>query len=1812
MVTGEVLVQFKSTATAAEIRDFMDEAGATRLRRFPKIRAEHHRITHTSVEDAVTRFRGHRAVEIIEPNWIVQADAIPNDPQFHLLWGLQNTGQTGGFPGSDIRAVPAWDVETGSPSVIVAVIDTGVDIYHPDLAANIWINLGEIPGNKVDDDGNGWVDDVNGYDFFNLDADPTDDVGHGTHVAGTIAAVGNNSVGITGVAWNARLMALKFLGANGTGPISAAVEAIEYAIQMGAHVLNNSWGGTRFSSILQIAIQSANQQGIPFVAAAGNAGVSLESFTHYPASYDLPNVIAVASTTSQDALSPFSNFGPTKVDLAAPGSSIWSTRPGAEYGYESGTSMATPHVSGALALLRSEFPNMPGEQLRATLLSSVDAVPALEGFVLAGGRLNVARMLSGPDSIPPAPVASLVVHRVDSDRVVLRWTATGDDGELGRASRYDLRFDFGPIDESSFEFAQPAGMVPVPGPAGSTEEATVEGLRHETTYTFALKVIDEYGNASPLSNLASARTIGPPEISVTPASVEVSLQTGQKEERQVTVTNVAAEGTLEFSAASASPSPTATAQPFLVLDKGATDPRVGDPVADGRGGPDGFGYQWIDNDEIGGPSFQWTDIAATGSRISLEGDDAMSPFVPIGFLFPFYDNLYAYVRVSTNGFLSFSSGAADFTNQTLPNPSAPENMVAPFWDDLVFAGNSAAHAWGDGHRFIIQWSNVFHFTGGGPYTFQAVLHADGTIVYQYLTVGSPATSATVGIQNASRNDGLTVVFNNTYVHGGLAVRLHAAPGWLSVVPQSGRLAPGQSMPLTVRFDASRLPGGTYDAVVRLTSNDPVTPVADLTARLAVEGATDIAFASPSLGFFQIFVGASEVQPVTVSNEGILPLVVTSLQASPSVFEVEDVPFTLGPAETRDVEVRFRPTAPGTVQGVLTVTSNDPDEGIATVALTGTALLPPDVTVTPDSLHASLLTGESATRELSIGNTGASNLRWTVVPQNGNARSTVTVTLEPPLAQGVAPDGASSSGDPALTRTGSIAADLVNLDGVRVLFDGAHESSGTSGWSRLIGELTERGATVTRSTSPITPELLDGFDILWITDSQSTWLPSEVNATRDWLLTGGALLLEGDNAPSIPIFNTLLRAANARFRYQEVRGASGVTTRVHPHPVTRDVLRVNLDANLATLAGIVAPAVLLVEDLAGQASGAAIPVGAGRILAFTDEVFSDFHSSFADNQLLANQAFDWLSGMTWLRAAPSSGVTPPGGVSPVTVTMDATGIAGGEYAASLVVASDDPDEAERTVPVSLHVTGAPDLLVSPASLEFDTLYVAQNVTRELRIMNRGSDGLEVTEATIPLPGFTVSPSALSLAPLQSAVMSVTFTPDAPGERSTTLTIASNDPGSPAVVPIAAVVLVPPVIEVEPIAFVAAVPPGAQVVKTIRIRNTGGSDLRWTGPGSSGVPNLEVPWITLQPSSGAVPADQAVDVSVRIDAAELQSGHHSATVTLRSNDPANPTRVVEVLAHVGSVDAAEVDVDPNTLNVESRGRWAVARVELPSSYDPALVVASTVRWNGTVPLAEGTDVGIADFNGNGVPDLELRFSREAVEAVLQEGDSVPITIIGEIRDIIWFTGHDVIRVLRPRLVVPKGGELIPAGSSLRVEWVEPQGWGVDHADLTVSFDGGDTWRMLAEGIRGTTYAWTVPHTPTTRALIRVHLYDGQGMMGYDATDAAFTIQPTISAVETEAGASPAVHALHPNAPNPFNPMTWIRFDLARAGRITLQVVAADGRMVREWNEDLSAGRHRVRWDGRAASGSQVGSGVYFARLTVSGEAPFEASRRMIVLK
>jgi len=375
--------------------------------------------TGTDVQTAIREYQSNPDVLYAEPDYIISLSPdqavpaiqtgsplqilsiIPDDPFFSSLWGLRNTGQKEGTPGADINATNAWDLSTGSNRVIVAVVDTGVLYTHSDLSANIWTNPGEIPDNGIDDDLNGYTDDIHGWNFINDISDPLDDNGHGTHVSGIIGAEGNNGIGVTGVNWQVNIMALKFLDASGSGSTSDAIPAILYANANGASVISNSWNGPGNGTALKDAI---NASPAVVVCAAGNIDQynpvpNNDVAPQYPASYPSANIISVAATDNTDQLASFSHYGLISVDLAAPGTDIYSTYVDGNYVSISGTSMATPHVSGVAALVKSLNQSLTAVQIKQIIISTVDVKSSLSGLVNTSGRLNAYRALT---ATPPA------------------------------------------------------------------------------------------------------------------------------------------------------------------------------------------------------------------------------------------------------------------------------------------------------------------------------------------------------------------------------------------------------------------------------------------------------------------------------------------------------------------------------------------------------------------------------------------------------------------------------------------------------------------------------------------------------------------------------------------------------------------------------------------------------------------------------------------------------------------------------------------------------------------------------------------------------------------------------------------------------------------------------------------------------------------------------------------------------------------------------------------------------------------------------------------------------------------------------------------------------------------------------------------------------------------------------------------------------------------------------------------------------------------------------------------------------------------
>jgi len=387
MVADHVLVKLQPGKSKEDLQAMLEGYGISILR---ELTLPGHYIvslkapTLDAVPEALSVFAGEmELLAYVEPDYFSHITAVPNDSSWSNLWGMVKINATG-----------AWDTATGSTNVIVAVIDSGIDLTHPDLVSNLWVNVAEANGTTgADNDGNGYTNDVNGWDFANDDKNPADDVGHGTHCAGTIGAVGNNGLGVAGVCWRVRLMALKALGTGG-GTASDIAEAVHYAADKGAKIISASYGGSSYSDTEREAILYANSKGVLFVAAAGNDGANNDLYSVYPAGYDIPNIVAVAATDQADHLASFSNYGKTSVDLAAPGVAIYSTVPGGTNAeYSLGTSMAAPHVSGAAALLLSYKPSLTHLQLKQALLKTVDPVDELASKTVSGGRLNVRNLI---------------------------------------------------------------------------------------------------------------------------------------------------------------------------------------------------------------------------------------------------------------------------------------------------------------------------------------------------------------------------------------------------------------------------------------------------------------------------------------------------------------------------------------------------------------------------------------------------------------------------------------------------------------------------------------------------------------------------------------------------------------------------------------------------------------------------------------------------------------------------------------------------------------------------------------------------------------------------------------------------------------------------------------------------------------------------------------------------------------------------------------------------------------------------------------------------------------------------------------------------------------------------------------------------------------------------------------------------------------------------------------------------------------------------------------------------------------------------
>lgn len=426
-VPGEYVIQLKDPIAEKKIQLYADtlktQFHASEIRTLNNQLLVIKREAKENADQAIRQLQALPNVAVAEPNYIYELFASPNDPDYRKQWNINNAGQTDGWGrpgrfGLDIGAEKAWDITTGSKKVIVAVIDSGLNYNHPDIKDNLWTNETEAKGKTgVDDDNNGYIDDIHGYDFVNNDNDPIDDHGHGTHVSNIIGASGNQNLGMTGINWQVSIMPLKFATAEGKGNLEASIKAIKYAVKMGARILNNSWGNDRYSELLEAAIKETTAQNILFVAAAGNSSRDNDVKPIFPASLKVPNIMSVAGLDIHGYLGGFSCWGLNSVHIAAPGDSIyslWNDR----YREMSGTSMAAPHVSGVAALLLAKEPDLPALDMKERLMRTSVPLAGLRNKVMSAGMVNayfaLSNMAAPPDPFDPEAWENKIPRQISS------------------------------------------------------------------------------------------------------------------------------------------------------------------------------------------------------------------------------------------------------------------------------------------------------------------------------------------------------------------------------------------------------------------------------------------------------------------------------------------------------------------------------------------------------------------------------------------------------------------------------------------------------------------------------------------------------------------------------------------------------------------------------------------------------------------------------------------------------------------------------------------------------------------------------------------------------------------------------------------------------------------------------------------------------------------------------------------------------------------------------------------------------------------------------------------------------------------------------------------------------------------------------------------------------------------------------------------------------------------------------------------------------------------------------------------------------
>ena len=1313
----------------------------------------------TDVDQAVSTFARLREIRKAEPIYeksidgyermMEEAVIMPlttdaNDPQYPNQWHYNNTGQTGGTPGADISLPQAWNLETGDSQVIVAVTDGGIDVDHEDLAANMWVNTDEVPDNGIDDDNNGYVDDIYGYGFGDNTGDIAADL-HGTHVGGTVAAVTNNGIGVAGVAGGdgpgngVRLMSCAAFGAVGTGGFA---ETYIYGADNGAVISQNSWGYTSPGVFEQAVLDAIDyfiaeagydengdpvgpMQGGLVIFAAGNSGSFSE---YYPGFYE--PTLAVGGTDHNDDEYVSSNRGDW-VDVAAPAVNVLSTFPNNQYSSISGTSMACPHVSGLAALILSQnIGNITPDQIRARIEQTTDPLPGLE--FLGSGRINAFAALQQDDGIAPEAITDLSVSDVDLSSVTLQWTAPEDDGN-GSASSYDIRYSTSVITDANFDSATPVADPPKASVAGATEVFTVTGLNSATEYYFAIKSADFFGNVSAISNVVSATTHDVPVASVSPSSMTAELETGETETQILTISNdgqgpldfnISFGGTV-FTPASASAARNIKPHAKVLSTNKAYTPASDVQLLEGSqystgfesftlgalDGQDGWSANaaWVISDAMPHAGSKHVYAAATGAGTNSL---AFSPNVGIGT--EEYSSTTAKVKVEGSG----------TTWQVIPQSPTAELVVTRISFD---ADGGLSILDGDAGDYV----TIPYEIPSGYFDLKLVVNRSSLDMNLYfnneLVYAGKAFAGDIEqvvLLSPMEDTGSEFYMDDIDIYDGV---LDTYP-FLSANITSGTVPAGEDQEIEITFDASGLFGGTYENVIQIQTNDPANPAFMVPATMNVTGTGKpvIDVDPDSLVFDDTFVGGTDTRTLTISNGGTEILTISDINSTSSDFIVaSDTTFSIMPFENAEIVVEFTPSALGEITGEIIITSNDTTNAEVHVPVSGNGVEAPVIAVNPSSFEFELERGDTTSAILTITNNGVADLEFTIEVASAD-QDTTSVSMNFPAKTGRALMSEGVKQQPSGNFRGMKVMSNVSLaaSNVEVLLLTPDDDI-----SDVEAMLAFPDINVTRFPESSLPSIsladVEGYDVI-ITTNNTKWQdgggisPTAVgDLLADYIDQGGKVIVSNfayDYA-GWELAGRFITENYGPFTQAttDLTGSVNLGTVHTPeHPVMEGVSSIG-NSYLWQNPGLASGATLLADWADGNHFAAAndnvvavniLPSDGAGSPGWTGDLPTFYHN-----------AITWLSGASFVSVETESGTLAGGESLEVKVNVSAEGLEAGFYEANINILSNDPVNDLVQVPVSLNVLG-PAVVATPEFLDV-TVLKGLSATRTITLTNNGS-------------------------------------------------------------------------------------------------------------------------------------------------------------------------------------------------------------------------------------------------------------------------------------------------------------------------------------------------------------------------------------------------------------------------------------------------------------------------------------------------------------